>query len=107
MEEPARGIFMKIPATDLLGDPASLKPDPEKKKYPTPYGYYFAPGTGPAGETCGSCDHCVRKHLSKKNVYKCGLNRENWGGTRRSDIVLRSPACKFWKSDQSTEKRKS
>jgi hypothetical protein len=86
--------------TDLFGDPVSLKRG-VGRNYVKPNGYYFAPGTGPAGETCGSCAHCVRKHLSCRNVYKCWLNRDNWGGTRRTDILLVAPACKFWKAEES------
>lgn len=61
------------------------------KHYIEPRGYYFHPGTGPAGETCGSCQH--RTHGS---YIKCELSRARWTGSRGTDILARSPACKYW-----------
>lgn len=63
------------------------------KHYIQPRGYYFHPGTGPAGETCGSCKHKTgRRHL------KCVLNCALWTHSRRTDILAGSPACKYWES---------
>lgn len=61
-----------------------------------PRGYAWTPGTGPDGETCGSCRHRVRIPLSGKTVSKCGANRSAWTASRRTDILAGSPACKFW-----------
>ena len=58
-------------------------------------GYAWAPGTGPAGEKCGTCCHFVRKR-SSRTYLKCGLARTDWTGGTRSDVYARSPACKFW-----------
>lgn len=56
-------------------------------------GYAWLPGTGPEGETCGTCAH---RTVNRGKYSKCLLNpkRGNGAGT---DIVRRSPACKFWK----------
>jgi hypothetical protein len=59
-------------------------------------GYARIPGTGPKGETCGTCNHAACKHLSKKRIYKCVCNYRNWTNGRGSDIVLKSPACILW-----------
>ncbi|SFL17524.1 hypothetical protein SAMN04488125_11051 [Methylorubrum salsuginis] len=60
-------------------------------------GYAAQPGTGPAGETCGSCDHLVRKVMAK--VYrKCGLMRAHWTGGTGTDVLATSPACRNWQA---------
>lgn len=66
-----------------------------KRKSPVLRGHYYPPGTGPKGETCGGCEHCVRKQMAKTYI-KCGLNRANWTGGGASDIRAKDPACKFW-----------
>jgi hypothetical protein len=58
-------------------------------------GYAAAPGTGPDGETCGSCRHLYRKHMSK-TYLKCFLMRRHWTGGSGTDIKAKSPACKVW-----------
>jgi hypothetical protein len=62
------------------------------KHYVQPRGYYYHPGTGPADQTCGSCRHCVRS----SRWAKCGLNEARWTHSRTTDILTRSPACKYW-----------
>jgi hypothetical protein len=62
------------------------------KHYIQPRGYAAPPGTGPAGETCGSCQH----DSASRRYHKCLLNAAAWGHTRRSDILARSPACAKW-----------
>ena len=58
-------------------------------------GYAARPGTGPQGETCGTCQHCCAK-TRNRTYYKCGLCVSNWSASRTSDVLLRSPACQFW-----------
>ena len=46
---------------DLMVLPASaLKARRKSKKH----GHAAMPGTGPSGETCGTCEHLARKHIS-------------------------------------------
>lgn len=66
---------------------------------PAPRGYAFPPGTGPAGETCGTCAHLVRKQMSKR-YYKCGLRRREWTGGAATDVSVKSPACAEWASSE-------
>ena len=57
-------------------------------------GYARAPGSGPDGETCGSCKHFVIKDEYSKRFFKCGLMRSTNGAA--TDIRKSSPACSFW-----------
>lgn len=61
-------------------------------------GYAAPPGSGPAGETCGTCAHHVRRRWSKVH-HKCGLMRNVWNNARGTDILVRSPACSRWEKD--------
>lgn len=89
--------------SDLFGHPIipdgpALNPlgkRKRKRKDPTPNGYATLPGTGPAGETCGSCqNHTTRRYA--KTYHKCELTRQRWTSGRATDILLRSPACRLW-----------
>lgn len=61
----------------------------------TPKGYPALPGTGPAGQTCASCHHLVRKQMA--NTYlKCELMRAHWTGGGATDVRAGSPACRRW-----------
>jgi hypothetical protein len=75
--------------TDLLGD----VPEPAHgKHYIKQWGYFMPPGTGPAGETCGSC-----KHIARGDKYrKCRRNEVRWTHGPKTDILSRSPACSAW-----------
>ena len=67
------------------------------KHYTQPKGYAKPPGTGPAGETCGSCKHrTINRMRSDRTFPKCLLARHKWTGGRGSDILVRSPACSAW-----------
>ena len=94
--------------TDLFGREVDLKALAERpmtagnkpKRKPTvPHGYVYLPGTGPGGETCGSCKHIARIRFAK--IYlKCELNKAKWTGGPGSDIRARSAACKFWEKPE-------
>lgn len=70
---------------------------PKSHKNPVPRGYAAAPGTGPAGETCGSCQHHVERCYAKI-YHKCELMRDYWTGGGATDIRVRSPACSRWEA---------
>lgn len=72
------------------GDSVTVKA--RGRHYVQPRGYAAAPGTGPAGETCGSCRHIWRS----RRFRKCELNRACWTHGPRSDILARAPACQRW-----------
>jgi hypothetical protein len=60
-------------------------------------GHAAMPGSGPQGETCGSCVHAVRtSHRPQK--YTCGLRGSAaWMGAN-SEIERSDPACSKWAS---------
>jgi hypothetical protein len=76
---------------------APVRPHGKLRRDPVPHGHVMPPGTGPAGETCGSCKHLTRKHMGK--VYlKCGLNHRRWTGGKGSDVRAKDAACKRWEA---------
>lgn len=59
--------------------------------------YADVPGTGPKGETCGSCKHLFRNELAR-TYLKCGLCRQWWTGGASTDVLSRAPACSKWEA---------
>lgn len=65
-------------------------------------GYADAPGTGPQGETCGTCKHKARRVYAKV-YHKCRLMQAIWTCGAATDIRVRSPACSKWeKAEEQT-----
>ena len=60
-------------------------------------GHAGTPGTGPNGQTCGTCAHARVQPATQKRYYKCGIGRITRGAA--TDIRLRDPACELWLSD--------
>ena len=87
--------------SDLFGAPIKNEgamTDAERKRMrrreaERPKGYAAPPGSGPEGETCGSCAHHTTRHWSK-TYHKCALIKPTKGPG--SDIRVRSPACARW-----------
>jgi hypothetical protein len=76
------------------------RPEPKSKRKPTvPKGYAWAPGSGPAGETCKTCRHYSIRRLGG-TYRKCGLMRAVWTGGPGTDIKASAPACKKWESKE-------
>ena len=85
---------------DLFGLDRALTPRERKglkRSGPVPRGYVMPPGTGPEGETCGSCKHLYRNQMAK-TYLKCNLARHKWTGGGGSDIRAKSPACQKWEA---------
>lgn len=82
---------------DLLGLNRAMTPQERKRlrKGTTAKGYAALPGSGPAGETCGSCGHVVRRQMAR-TYLKCGLMRRGWTGGTASDVRKGAPACSRW-----------
>lgn len=59
------------------------------------HGHAALPGTGPAGETCRSCLHLVRKEMSR-TYLKCGLMQAYWTGGGWTDVRAGDAACRRW-----------
>lgn len=78
---------------DLFGEvPPSV---PKVSTAGQAHGYAAMPGTGPVGETCGSCRHLYRKRMAK-TYLKCLLYQTRWTGGHGSDVLAGSPACQKW-----------
>ena len=83
---------------DVGGDTTPVKP--RGKHYVQPRGYAYMPGTGPAGETCGTCKHIHRY----RRWAKCGAYRGLVTHGRGTDILVRAKACKYWEKPDVEEK---
>jgi hypothetical protein len=57
-------------------------------------GHAAPPGTGPAGETCRSCQHYMLRQMAG-TYRKCGLR--DWTRGPGTDIRASDPACEKWK----------
>jgi len=76
---------------NCYGEPVVIsKPRPG-----TPAGYAAPPGSGPEGETCGTCNHLYRRKMAK-TYLKCELMQARWTGGKGTDVRSRSPACLRW-----------
>ena len=77
-------------------DPIALLPPSALRGTHVPKrGHAARPGTGPDGETCGTCQHYTVKHMAK-TYRKCGLTNATWTGGPGSDIRKKDPACSLW-----------
>ena len=73
------------------------------KNYVRPQGYAGKPGTGPKEKACKDCDHCVRLKSNKKTWNKCELLESSWTKGRATDILVNTPACKYFKPTEGTK----
>jgi hypothetical protein len=82
---------------DIFGNEITIEQAREIKarKTPAPKGYAALPGTGPEGETCGSCRYLYRRQYAK-TYLKCELMKPYWTGGQGSDIRAKTPACRRW-----------
>jgi hypothetical protein len=90
---------MKLTPSDLFDLAAGPMLSPEQRRRlamaPKKTGHAWTPGTGPEGETCGSCKHLHRNVMAK--VYlKCALMRAQWTAGGGTDVRARDAACKKW-----------
>jgi hypothetical protein len=72
---------------EVLHSPRRTRPD---RAHP------YAPGSGPKGQTCGTCAKCVCRQFRHKRYYKCHVLMKTWTGGAATDIKLRDPACRSW-----------
>lgn len=87
--------------TDLfagLGEFATTPAEKRKlmRKHAKPKGLHAMPiGSGPHGETCGSCANLVHKRMSK-TYLKCALTIALWTGGGGTDVRAKDAACSKW-----------
>lgn len=55
----------------------------------------YAPGSGPPGQTCGTCDKCIAKQYNR-TFYKCRVMLRHWTKGRATDVRKRDAACMAW-----------
>lgn len=82
---PDSADLMVLPASALL----------HARRLLSKRGHAAPPGTGPEGETCGSCVHLVRRQMAK-TYFKCGLERARWTGGGGTDVRAKDAACRRW-----------
>ena len=56
----------------------------------------YRPGTGPAGQTCGTCSKCSRISYHNKTYRKCHVLMKHWTHGPGTDIRKKDLACKSW-----------
>ena len=80
--------------SDLWNQPIGT----HKRSTPLPRGHSGKPGSGPKGETCGTCKHRVHAQGGAKSYQKCELCRANWTHGPGSDIRAKDVACWKWEA---------
>lgn len=68
-----------------------------KRKGTQAKGHAGKPGSGPKGETCGTCVNLARVKLAK-TYLKCGLVRKQWTGGPGTDVRAKDAACWKWEA---------
>lgn len=79
---------------DLFGQPITEAKPVHHHGHPT------RPGTGPKGETCGTCEHRVHVKSGRHTYQKCRLIRANWSHGPGTDIKKKDAACALWAQKQ-------
>ena len=64
-------------------------------------GHAGTPGTGPSGETCGTCKYLACHRPNKKRYYKCGIGNITHGPA--TDIRLKDPACEHYRGQKNAQ----
>jgi len=94
-------LFGEVPAGNTAVLPGRSRGPKGGKRYTAPRGYAALPGSGPAGETCGTCMHIGRY----RRYRKCKLMRAVWTNGPGTDILARTPACSRWQPDSAGDDR--
>ena len=74
----------------MLLPPSAIKPPRSKK-----HGHAALPGSGPTGQTCGSCAHLHRKTMAS-TYLKCRLMQAYWTGGGATDVRAKDATCRRW-----------
>ena len=90
---------MTTTTTNLFGWDQPMQP-PVKPKRGQPKGNAAPIGSGPAGETCGSCANCYPQRFSK-TYWKCKLVKATCGPA--TDVRRKWAACSRWEKKEETK----
>jgi hypothetical protein len=66
-----------------------------KVKHPTDRAHPYPPGSGPPGQTCGTCAKLCERRFSK-TYFKCHVLMKFWTAGPGTDIRKKDPACLCW-----------
>jgi hypothetical protein len=67
-----------------------------KIRHPLDRAHPYPPGSGPPGQTCGTCAKLYRVEYHNKAYFKCGVLRAGWTHGPGTDIRKKDPACMCW-----------
>ncbi len=59
-------------------------------------GYAARPGTGPRGQRCNTCAHCLEVVQAAATVRKCQVTVRQWTPCHKTNIKPNAPACSEW-----------
>lgn len=62
-------------------------------------------GSGPEGETCGTCRHKSSQGGTAGRYLKCGLLEEHWTRGPGTDIRAWWAACRYWEAKERRAER--
>lgn len=93
-----------LPMAEIIPEPGDVAPVqmalmqlPDSVKRPIKTrGHAMPPGSGPDGETCGTCASLIRKKGTERQYLKCFLTASKWTGGSGSDVRGKDPACSKW-----------
>ncbi len=54
-------------------------------------------GTGPEGETCGTCKYLIRIEYHNRAYRKCEKMKGHWTHGPGTDVRAKDEACRWWK----------
>ena len=67
-------------------------------------GYAARPGTGPKGQRCNTCSHCMLVECRGVVSRKCQIMARHWTPSSATDIKHNAPACSEWERKPYTAK---
>jgi hypothetical protein len=64
-------------------------------RHPLDRAHPYPPGSGPPGQSCGTCAKlCVRDF--KHKYFKCNVLKKFWTAGPATDVRKKDPACMSW-----------
>jgi hypothetical protein len=67
----------------------------EPVKHPLDRAHPYPPGSGPRGQSCGTCAKLCGRAF-RKTYFKCHVLKKFWSAGRGTDIRKKDPACMSW-----------
>lgn len=83
-------------ARDLFGEPIAAATAFRKDGQERKIGYAARPGTGPKGQRCNTCAHCMVVVYHGMRSRKCHVVAALWSASPATDIKHNAPACREW-----------